>query len=173
MEENTQQQAKCKVWFQQKSGCVTASRLKSVVTTDASQSSASLIKSIFYPDAHKFYLVACSYGCKHEDTARKEYVHEMRMNHVKFAITESGLVLDPLYPFLAASPDGLVTGDCCGKGVLEIKYPYSCKQKDLVKAVEEDSRFFLHESEVGAIKLKESHQYYYQVQMQIKHCNAE
>ena len=31
---------------------------------------------------------------------------------------------------------------------------------------------FLYEDE-GAIKLKESHQYYYQVQMQIKFCNAE
>ena len=42
-----------------------------------------------------------------------------------------------------------------------------------MKAVEEDSRFFLHESEVGAIKLKESHQYCYQVQMQMKLFNAE
>ena len=173
VEENTRQQAKSKMWFQQKSGRVTASRLKSVITTDASQPSVSLIKSICYPDAHKFYSVACSYGCKHEDTARKEYVYEMRRNHVKFAITESGLVLDPLYPFLGASLDGLVSCDCCGKGVLVIKCPYSCKQKDLVKAVEEDSRFFLYESEEGAIKLKESHQYYYQVQMQMKFCNAE
>ena len=97
----------------------------------------------------------------------------MRRNHVKFSITESGLVLDPLYPFLDTSPDGLVSCDCCGKGVLEIKCPYSCKQKDLVKAVEEDSQFFLYESEVGAIKLKESHQYYYQVQMKLKLFNAE
>ena len=67
VEENTRQQAKSKVWFQQKSGRVTASRLKSVVTTDASQPSVS--PSICYPDAHKFYSVACSYGCKHEDTA--------------------------------------------------------------------------------------------------------
>ena len=174
VEENTRQQAKSKVWFQQKSGHACDSfQIEKCSHYRCITTISILIKSICYPDAHKFYSVACSYGCKHENTARKEYVYEMRRNHVKFSITESGLVLDPLYPFLGASPDGLVSCDCCGKGVLEIKCSYPCKQKDLVKAVEEDSRFFLYESEEGAIKLKESHQYYYQIQMQMKLCNAE
>ena len=88
VENNTRQQAKSKVWFQQKSGRVTASRLKSVISTDVSQPSVSLIKSICYPDGHKFFSAACTYGCKHEDAARKEYVYEMKKKHVQFAITE-------------------------------------------------------------------------------------
>ena len=172
VQKNTWLQAKSKVWFQQKSGRVTASRLKSVISTDVSQPSVSLIKSICYPDTHKFLSVACSYGCKHEDAARKEYTYEMKRKHAEFTITETGLVLDPLYPFLGATPDGLISCDCCGKGVLEIKCPYSCKQKDLVDAAE-DSSFFLYQSEEGTIKLKENHQYYYQVQMQMKFCNVE
>ena len=69
VQKNTQQQAKSKVWFQQKSGRVTASRLKSVISTDVSQPSLSLVKAICYPDAHQFYSAACSYGCKHEESA--------------------------------------------------------------------------------------------------------
>ena len=96
----------------------------------------------------------------------------MKKKHVQFAITESGLILNPLYPFLGATPDGLVSCGCSGNGVLEIKCPYSCRQKDLVEA-SEDSSFFLCQSEKGVIKLKESYQYYYQVQMQMKFCNVE
>ena len=124
---------------------MTASRLKSAISTDVSQPLVSLIKSICYPDAHKFFSVACTYGCKHEDAARKEYVYEMKKKHVQFAITESGLILNPLYPFLGATPDGLVSCGCSGNGVLEIKCPYSCRQKDLVEA-SEDSSFFLRMS---------------------------
>ena len=98
-QKNTQEQAKSKVWFQQKSGHVTASRLKSVSSTDVSQPSLSLVKEICYPDAHLFYSRACSYGCKYEEAAWKEYVYEMKRKHIQFSITESGLVLDPLHPF--------------------------------------------------------------------------
>ena len=34
------------------------------------------------------------------------------------------------YPFLGASPDGLVCCSCCGKGLLEIKCPYSIRDRD-------------------------------------------
>ena len=131
------------MWFQQKSGRVTASRLKSVISTDVSQPSLSLVKAICYPDAHQFYSAACSYGCKHEEAARIEYVYEMKRKHIQFSIMESGLVLDPLHPFLGATPDGVISCDCCGSGVLEIKCPYSCKQKDLIMVAEEDSDFFI------------------------------
>ena len=95
VEKNTRQQARSKVWFQQKSGCVTASRVKSVISTDG--------RNHQYHWSNQFVIlmhsVACWYGYKHEDTARKEYVYEINKKHVQFAITESGLVLDPLYPF--------------------------------------------------------------------------
>ena len=58
---------------------------------------------------YKNFSVACSYGCKHEDAARKEYIYEMKKKYSQFTITELGLVLDPLYPFLGAIPDGLIS----------------------------------------------------------------
>ena len=40
-----------------------------------------------------------------------------------FIYSHAGLVINPLYPYLGATPDGFVYCDCCGYGVLEIKSP--------------------------------------------------
>jgi len=49
VEANTCKQSKCAVWFNQRAGRVTASKLKSAVCTDSMQPSVSLVKSICYP----------------------------------------------------------------------------------------------------------------------------
>ena len=58
-------------------------------------------------------------------------MYEMKKKHSDFKISEVGLVLHLLYPFLGATPDGLVSCSCHGDGTLEIKCPYSCREKDL------------------------------------------
>ena len=35
--------------------------------------------------------------------------------------------MNPLYPYLGATPDGLVKCHCCGDGLIEIKCPYAVK----------------------------------------------
>ena len=67
----------------------------------------------------------------------------MKQHHQLFTVKESGLILDPMYPFVGASPDGVVTCICCGTRVLEIKYPYSCINKGLKEVNEVKSCFFL------------------------------
>ena len=54
--------------------------------------------------------------------------------HTNFKCTLAGLVINPLYPYLGASPDGFVSCDCCDEAAIEIKCPYSghdCHPKDL------------------------------------------
>ena len=43
------------------------------------------------------------------------------MNHHNFKVEESGLFLSTEYPFVGASPDGLVKCACCNDGICEIK----------------------------------------------------
>ena len=50
VEENSREQANSHIWYQQRSGRVTASKLKSIIATNPSKSSHSLIKTICYPD---------------------------------------------------------------------------------------------------------------------------
>ena len=52
-------------------------------------------------------------------------------HHIDFSISKSGLVIHESYPFMSASPDGITKCECCGHGVLEIKYPYSCRDTSL------------------------------------------
>ena len=54
---------------------------------------------------------------KHEKLIEKkiESVHE------NFQIFDSGLWINKDFPYLGASPDGIVSCDCCGIGLCEIK----------------------------------------------------
>ena len=86
------------------------------------------------------------------------------MNH---HVQDSGLHINPSFPHLGASPDGIVQCECCGNGVLEIKCPYNAREHSISDAVLEGIIDFLDITPHGNIALKQSHQYYYQIQAQI------
>lgn len=88
----------------------------------------------------------------------------IRTTHKSFIIN----LLHLPQPFVGASPDGIVNCSCCGSSVVEIKCPYTCKNKKIYKF---SVNISFNEDESGSFKLKENHQYFYQVQMQIKLLN--
>jgi len=54
VEKETREQSGSKIWFRQRAGRITASRLKSVLHTSVEKPAKSLIKCICYPEAHRF-----------------------------------------------------------------------------------------------------------------------
>ncbi|XP_046864314.1 uncharacterized protein LOC124458317 [Xenia sp. Carnegie-2017] len=116
VEVQTRKQAGSRTWFTQRACRITASRLKAVLSTKPENPSRSLIKCICYPEAHRFSTAATRHGCKHEIQARKEYEKVMRKSHYNFSLCDSGLRINPKWPFMGASPDGVVNCDCCGMG---------------------------------------------------------
>lgn len=62
-----------------------------------------------------------SYGCKHEAQARGAYEKLMSQEHAGFSCMDSGLWLNPKWPYMGSTPDGIVTCDCHGTGICEIK----------------------------------------------------
>ncbi len=90
--------------------------------------------------------------------------------YLKFSLCKSGLVNNCDYPFFGASPDGIIKCRCCGDGVLEIKCPYSCRDK-LFLTKSNESNFFLNNSD-GLLSLDVYHNYYFQAQAQLKICSA-
>ena len=83
-----------------------------------------------------------------------------------------GLFIHPAYPHLRALPDGIITCSCCsGIAVLEVKCPYSCRDKTFMEACNA-SNFYLKMRADGGFVLNTTHSYYYQVQAQIKICKA-
>ena len=91
--------------------------------------------------------------------------------HEMFSISKCGLVVSESYPFMGASPDGIINCKCCGSGVLEIKCPYSCRETSLKEKANETGTFFLKEVN-GEMRLNVYHQHYFQVQAQLKFCGA-
>ena len=171
VEKATREQSLSKIWFEQRAGRITASKMHDVMKTSLTSPSVSLIKSICYPEVFRFSSKATDWGCSHEKIALQQYVTSQTPHHESLKVSVSGLVLNQKWPFLGASPDGIVDCSCCGRGVIEIKCPYGHREKTISAALED--RHFCLESVEGSISLKHTHSYYYQVQAQLHLCGAE
>ncbi|XP_062576035.1 uncharacterized protein LOC134237903 [Saccostrea cucullata] len=170
VEEATRQQAENKLWNRFRCGRITASRMHAVCHSSPAAPSESLVRAICYPETTKFQSKATAWGCDHEKDAREAYCEGMRRFHSNFTVETTGLFLHPEYPLFGASPDGLVSCDCCGQGVLEIKCPFCVRFSSLDAWKEKNS--CLEETATGR-RLKQNHPYYYQVQAQIHLCDKD
>lgn len=68
------------------------------------------------------------FGKENENVARQLYFVNYKMCHEEANLDPSGLHVDEIYPFLGASPDGLISCKCYGEGLIEIMYLYVSKQ---------------------------------------------
>ena len=67
----------------------------------------SLVLQILQPKS--FATAATKYGIKDEKTAVQEYVkHQNSHGHPELVVSPSGFLINRVYPFLGASPDGAV-----------------------------------------------------------------
>lgn len=80
----------------------------------------------------------------------------------KKEVSDCGIFVSADHPFLAASPDGVIKESDGEMAVLEVKCPYSVKDK-LISA---ETVPYLVETK-SSLTLKENHDYYYQVQGQM------
>lgn len=107
------------------------------------------------------------WGCDHEQDARNQYDKIMAAKHTAFKVQETGFHISSNRPYFGASPDGLVSCECCGNGCLEIKCPFCIKDKELEQVANESKTFCLEKNASGNYVLRHDHQYYYQVQAQL------
>lgn len=92
------------------------------------------------------------------------YIEEQQQKHMSFNYEKCGLIIDSKQHFIAASPDGLVHCDCCGKGLAEFKCPFSLKDGGDISPTSLPY--------IDANGLKEDHEYYYQIMTQLMVTNA-
>lgn len=88
------------------------------------------------------------------------------MTHEGFSCMDSGLWLNSKWPYMGASPDGVVSCDCHGTGVCEIKCPQS-KQQELSLRMCAGQPGFCLIKDGDSVQLDRNHPYYYQVQAQL------
>ena len=96
----------------------------------------------------------------------------MTQHHEGHKISECGFSIHPTWPFLGATPDGRVSCPACGSGCVEVKCPHCVLSFD--EAIDSRRDFCLERNnETQQFNLKRTHQYYYQVQLQlaVTQCN--
>ena len=86
------------------------------------------------------------------------------MKHKHAKLSDCGLFLDVASPFIGASPDRIISWDCCPDACLEVKCPYSINFKSphdpdakLSYLIYKDNEFYLNRN----------HKYFTQCQMQL------
>ncbi|KAL3889805.1 hypothetical protein ACJMK2_002133 [Sinanodonta woodiana] len=162
LEKETRGQSNSLFGHRYRVGRITATNFYRVCHTSISQLSLTVLKTICasYGNKMPFYSAARTWGTKHEHTAKMEYSALVTSKHVNYKLVDSGLIINERYPQFGASPDGMISCDCCGDGCLEIKCPYSMKDKPIL-----DVPWLLLINNKLTIDCK--HTYYFQMQMQM------
>lgn len=91
----------------------------------------------------------------------------MKPKHQHLKVMNSGLMINRDNPLLRASPDALVSCHCCGKGLLEIKCPYTDTLKTKTDEEIAQEGKYLKIGERGKVQLKRTSQWYTQIQTQL------
>lgn len=168
IEKLTLKQSSSLNWYNYRGGRITASKFKSACATSISKPSVSLIKMICYPSKVIFHSKEVNYGIAHEKEAIKAYEKSMIDVHQNFILSDVGFLISQATPQVGASPDALISCDCCGLGCLEIKCPW--RSRDGKIGIQELSDFknsFIKRDADGKFHLCPKHSYYYQVQLQM------
>ena len=166
LEKSTKLQHQSILWYKHRKGRITASKIFSVCHTSLTKPSKVLINSILQENP-RVHAASLEWGIKNESIAREKYRNEVCTQHESFKLELAGLFVNPSYPYLGASPDGLVSCRCCGDGLIEIKCPFSIRNSDPKTVC--TSNFYLKHTEEG-LQLSRKHNYYLQIQGQLAIC---
>ena len=145
-------------WRKERCGRITASNFGRILKCKYSCESILLDVMAYQPEIST---EAVLWGKTKEKIALQKFIEKISPEHVNLSVRSTGLIIHREEPYLAATPDGIVSCDCHEDHVLEIKCPFSSKDKKISEI--ECSTSFLDENGI----LKDTHHYYEQVQGQM------
>ena len=164
IEKLTINQSKDDLWYKARRGRVTASRCHEVMTRmetlakDNSQNCDNLLKRILYPS--DISTPAMQIGRRWEDKGFMKYKSIVeKEGHINLKVKKCGLIVGTEI-YMGASPDGLVSCNCHGEGILEIKCASKFWAKD-PNDIKGDLPYIRQD------EMNKSHKYYSQVQFQM------
>lgn len=167
LERRTIGQSSSKVWMERHMYTLTASNFHRILHCTTGQEK--LLSSLF--DQQSLQNVpAIRHGKAHEQQAVEKYKSVKSSAGQPVFLRNCGLVLDTVYKYIGASPDGLVFDRSARPtfGLLEVKCPFTAFEKSLTitEAAGNDRNFCL-QKENGILQLSRRHPYYLQVQGQL------
>lgn len=163
IEKNTRQQSQCKEWYDKRKCRLTASMFGVVVKRRKSIYPKSIVNTITKPSQAKN--ASCLWGTENEQNALLRYHQYKDDSNLPVNICSScGLVVNPKWPWLGASPDALISDEREESvyGAVEVKCPASKSGISVLEACSDKA--FCLEIIDGKPSLKKKHIYYYQSQ---------
>ena len=163
------------VWANERRVRVTASNAKNVCVCATEHRLQTLVNDQLWGE--RVQTATMLYGTKHEALARDTFDIQIQSEIVGFQVAETGMWVNRRYPGIGASPDGVLYDPLtCSEGVLEIKCPHSLQTVDPNKFDElltgkRLAAFYLKRDDT--VTLKKTHQYYYQIQLQMAVCEMQ
>ena len=165
IERDTREQRKSSLWFTVRSHRITSSLFGAVMSRRPDTPPDSLVLRIIQPKT--FSTPATVYGIEKEKAAVEEYI--IYKGSKDIIVTPSGVIVNPAWSFLGASPDGTVYDPSTPQepyGFLEVKCPYSVRNMTPTEAASGNG-FCSRLNSSRQLELKQNHQYYAQVQGQM------
>ena len=174
IEAETKEQSENYLWMKAREKRISASKCHRVIAFTNRTSGQVLVNEIIKPKS--FSTAATQFGIQHEPLAITRYSEYREAKGENITVEKCGLVISLENGFLAASPDGVITEPNSEKGLLEVKVLPSWSDIPLVQACK-NSKYPVKEcTEIvngkpeKVLRLKKSHQYYHQVQLQLYCC---
>ena len=159
---DTKMQNKSTSWYTERKKRITASVFGKVMNRRETIYPASIVKSIIDQKKTQSMPASLKWGIENEKVALDDYIKN-NLGTNSQEVMESGLVINPKYPWLGCSPDGIVIQNGSPVGCIEIKCPFSKKDATIQEAIGSDKSFFLCNKD-KIVHLKRNHLYYYQCQ---------
>lgn len=174
-------QSNCEKWFSQRLIRISSSKDVHDIKSRNTKSVEKLVSDMLYPK--KIDTPATKYGNKNESKAKALY---KQMYNVE--IKDVGLIVKYKQPWLCGSPDGVVIEGLCSspdeeliegspdeevieggliKKIVEIKCPMTCEKVPIVNYVSKVCNVSYLLFVDGEVRLRESHVYYTQCQVQM------
>jgi len=171
IEKKTRFQSKSPFWFKCRKHRATASMIRALISKKARTPAIKRFRA-----KRKFVQCASvNHGMKFEEKALLQFRKKFSENTKKAVESYSsvGLLVNPNFPFCGASPDQIVKIE----GVLylvETKCPFNpYMRKKKLKFKFREENFYVNYGQDGKPFLKRSHDYFYQVQLQLFVANLE
>ena len=154
-------QSQSQFWFDQRAGRITASSFYTVCHLRESTDRRNTIKHLmnYCPIAEDAMPRQFTWGHEKERRALSLYIKKQNKNHEKLSIEKSGLIVNTLWPFLGASPDGIRICACCQKKLIEVKSMYA--KRNLPPHVAAEENLMLVD---GKYEIKKETKWNYQIQ---------
>ncbi len=163
IEKNTRAQSNCAEWHSERKSRLTASLFGHVMNRRKNIYPKSIVNKIV--QSSHTTSTSCKWGTDNEQNALLKYYESMQSNDKLIEVCYScGLIVNPKWPWLGASPDALIRDDSEEQvyGAVEVKCPSSKADLTILEACE-DKTFYLKLVD-NKPSLKKTHVYYFQCQ---------